>query len=53
MSSSGAPLDRVDGPLKVCGQAHSTGDMALPRMAHAVLVTRTAWAMRGNARSPV
>ena len=41
MSSIGAPLDRVDGPLKVCGQAHYTGDMALPRMAHAVLVTST------------
>ena len=41
MSSIGAPLDRVDGPLKVCGQAHYTGDLALPRMAHAVLVTST------------
>jgi len=39
MNSIGAPLDRVDGPLKVCGQAHYTGDLALPRMAHAVLVT--------------
>ena len=41
MTSIGAPLDRVDGPLKVCGQAHYTGDLALPRMAHAVLVTST------------
>jgi len=41
MSSIGAPLDRVDGPLKVCGQAHYTGDLALPGMAHAVLVTST------------
>ena len=41
MSSIGAPLDRVDGPLKVCGQAHYTGDLALPRMAHALLVTST------------
>ena len=41
MTSLGAPLDRVDGPLKVCGQAHYTGDLALPRMAHAVLVTST------------
>ena len=41
MNSIGAPLDRVDGPLKVCGQAHYTGDLALPRMAHAVLVTST------------
>ena len=39
MNSIGAPLDRVDGPLKVCGQAHYTGDLAVPRMAHAVLVT--------------
>ena len=41
MTSIGAPLDRVDGPLKVCGQAHYTGDLAVPRMAHAVLVTST------------
>ena len=41
MRSIGAPLDRVDGPLKVCGQAHYTGDLALPHMAHAVLVTST------------
>ncbi|MCK9686202.1 xanthine dehydrogenase family protein molybdopterin-binding subunit [Scleromatobacter humisilvae] len=41
MTSVGAPLDRVDGPLKVCGQAHYTGDLAPPRMAHAVLVTST------------
>jgi xanthine dehydrogenase YagR molybdenum-binding subunit len=39
MTSIGAPLDRVDGPLKVCGRAHYTGDIAVPRMAHAVLVT--------------
>ena len=39
MNSIGAPLDRVDGPLKVCGQAHYTGDLSLPHMAHAVLVT--------------
>ena len=41
MTIVGAPMDRVDGPLKVCGQAHYTGDLALPRMAHAVLVTST------------
>ena len=41
MTSIGAPLDRVDGPLKVCGQAHYTGDLSVPRMAHAVLVTST------------
>ena len=39
MTAIGQPLDRVDGPLKVCGQAHYTGDIAVPRMAHAVLVT--------------
>ena len=39
MTSIGTPLDRVDGPLKVCGQAHYTGDLALPHMVHAVLVT--------------
>ena len=41
MTSIGAPLDRVDGPLKVCGQAHYTGDLARPRMVHGVLVTST------------
>ena len=41
MTSIGAPLDRVDGPLKVCGQARYTGDLSLPRMAHAVIVTST------------
>ena len=39
MTAIGQPLDRVDGPLKVCGQAPYTGDIAVPRMAHAVLVT--------------
>ena len=41
MTSIGAPLNRVDGPLKVCGQARYTGDLALPRMAHALMVTST------------
>ena len=41
MNSIGAPMDRVDGPLKVCGRAGYTGDLSLPRMAHAVLVTST------------
>jgi xanthine dehydrogenase YagR molybdenum-binding subunit len=41
MNSIGAPVDRVDGPLKVCGQAHYAGDLAQPRMAHAVLVAST------------
>jgi xanthine dehydrogenase YagR molybdenum-binding subunit len=39
--SVGAPLDRVDGPLKVCGTATYTGDVTLPRMAHAVVVQST------------
>jgi xanthine dehydrogenase YagR molybdenum-binding subunit len=38
MKSIGAPLNRVDGPLKVCGKARYTGDFTLPRMAHAVMV---------------
>ena len=38
MTTIGSPLDRVDGPLKVCGRAHYTGDLAAPRMAHAVIV---------------
>ena len=38
MTVVGRPLDRVDGPLKVCGQAHYTGDLAVPRLAHAVIV---------------
>ena len=38
MTILGAPLDRVDGPLKVCGQAHYTGDLVVPHMAHAVIV---------------
>jgi xanthine dehydrogenase YagR molybdenum-binding subunit len=41
MSAVGDPLARVDGPLKVCGLAHYAGDIAVPRMAHAVLVTST------------
>ncbi len=41
MSSIGAPLDRVDGPMKVSGRANYTGDIALPRMACATLVTST------------
>jgi xanthine dehydrogenase YagR molybdenum-binding subunit len=41
MTSIGAPLDRVDGPLKVCGLARYTGDLAMPRMAHALMVTST------------
>ncbi|WKB53606.1 xanthine dehydrogenase family protein molybdopterin-binding subunit [Eleftheria terrae] len=34
----GQPIDRVDGPLKVCGQAHYVGDLQRPGMAHAVLL---------------
>ncbi|HEU5295913.1 MAG TPA: xanthine dehydrogenase family protein molybdopterin-binding subunit [Burkholderiaceae bacterium] len=39
--SIGEPLSRVDGPAKVCGEARYTGDLTLPRMAHAVLVQST------------
>ena len=41
MNSIGLPLDRVDGPLKVTGRANYTGDIAVPRMACAALVTST------------
>ena len=41
MSIIGAPMDRVDGPLKVCGTARYTAEIALPHMAHAVVVTST------------
>lgn len=41
MKSVGAPLDRIDGPLKVCGAARYSAEFALPRMAHAVLVQST------------
>ncbi len=37
----GAGIDRVDGHLKVTGQAPYAGDTLLPRMAHAVLVLST------------
>ncbi|MGE5650681.1 MAG: xanthine dehydrogenase family protein molybdopterin-binding subunit, partial [Bacillota bacterium] len=41
MKNIGAPLDRIDGPLKVCGAARYSAEVALPRMAHAVLVQST------------
>jgi xanthine dehydrogenase YagR molybdenum-binding subunit len=41
MTLIGAPVDRVDGRLKVTGQAPYAGDMSLPRMAHGVLVLST------------
>jgi xanthine dehydrogenase YagR molybdenum-binding subunit len=34
----GGGLARVDGPLKVCGQARYAGDFSLPGLAHATLV---------------
>lgn len=37
--SIGQPLDRVDGRLKVTGQAVYTADWRIPNLAHAVLVT--------------
>jgi xanthine dehydrogenase YagR molybdenum-binding subunit len=41
MKSIGAPLDRIDGPLKVCGAARYSAEFTMPRMAHAVLVQST------------
>jgi xanthine dehydrogenase YagR molybdenum-binding subunit len=35
----GQPLDRVDGRLKVTGQATYTADQNIPNLVHAVLVT--------------
>jgi xanthine dehydrogenase YagR molybdenum-binding subunit len=41
MKHIGAPMDRIDGPMKVCGSARYTAEFALPRMAHAVMVQST------------
>ncbi len=41
MSLIGAPVDRTDGRLKVTGAARYAAEQALPRMAHAVIVTST------------
>jgi CO/xanthine dehydrogenase Mo-binding subunit len=37
----GAPVDRVDGPLKVTGAARYPSDFTLPELTHAVLVQST------------
>ncbi|HET6545988.1 MAG TPA: xanthine dehydrogenase family protein molybdopterin-binding subunit [Rhodanobacteraceae bacterium] len=37
----GQPLDRTDGPQKVCGSARYAAEFALPRLVHAVLVQST------------
>ena len=37
----GAPVDRVDGPLKVTGAAQYPSDFTFPDLAHAVLVQST------------
>lgn len=37
----GAPLDRVEGPLKVRGEAKYTIDIAVEDMLHAVVVPST------------
>jgi xanthine dehydrogenase YagR molybdenum-binding subunit len=42
----GAPMDRVDGPLKVCGKAPYAAEFSLPRMVHAVMVRSTVAAGR-------
>jgi xanthine dehydrogenase YagR molybdenum-binding subunit len=41
MSLIGAPVDRVDGRVKVTGEAKYSGDVDLPRLSHAVLVLST------------
>ena len=41
MSLIGAPMDRVDGQVKVTGTAVYSGDVDLPRLTHAVLVLST------------
>ena len=38
---TGQPLDRTDGPLKVCGQARYAAEFTLPRMVHAQMVLST------------
>ncbi len=38
---TGQPIDRTDGPLKVCGQARYAAEFTLPRMVHASLVLST------------
>ena len=37
----GTPLDRVDGPQKVRGEARYAADFQLPRLAHAVILFST------------
>lgn len=41
MDLIGAGIDRVDGVLKITGKAAYSGDFALPRLAHAVMVLST------------
>jgi xanthine dehydrogenase YagR molybdenum-binding subunit len=41
MGVIGAGIDRVDGSLKLQGRATYSGDVVLPRMAHAVMVLST------------
>ncbi|WP_420995624.1 xanthine dehydrogenase family protein molybdopterin-binding subunit [Cupriavidus sp. 30B13] len=41
MNMIGAPLDRVDGVLKVTGRARYAADHSFPNLAHAVMVTST------------
>ncbi|MGH7327411.1 MAG: xanthine dehydrogenase family protein molybdopterin-binding subunit, partial [Polyangiaceae bacterium] len=38
---AGTPVDRVDGRLKVTGQAEYTADTPVEHVAHAVVVTST------------
>jgi xanthine dehydrogenase YagR molybdenum-binding subunit len=41
MTHIGKPLNRVDGPAKVCGAARYSAEFAVPRLAHAVIVQST------------
>lgn len=40
-TSVGAPIDRVDGRLKVTGGARYAAEYAIPNLAHAVMITST------------
>lgn len=41
MGSVGAPMSRVDGPLKVTGSARYAAEMPVPNAVHAVMITST------------
>src|SRR5437764_15295732 len=41
LTSVGAPMDRVDGRLKVTGGARYAAEFAIPNLAHGSLITST------------